>query len=195
MNMEGLWMPNIYAEFLRPDDCLLLLVDIQAVMLDPCDEASRLRKNAAALVDIAHIFEMPVFFTTHNAEKLGDFLPELTRKIQKPAILNKLEFSCFENEGIADAVMGTERRTLLVAGLETHVCIFHTCAHGIRLGYRVHVAADAVASRSRFNWEIGLRRLEKAGAVISSTEMIIFELLNRAGTPEFRASLPLLKSL
>jgi hypothetical protein len=58
----------------------------------------------------------------------------------------------------------------------------------------VHVAADAVASRNRFNWEIGLRRMENAGAVISSTEMIIFELLNRAGTAEFRAALPLLKS-
>ncbi len=188
-------MPNPYSEFLRPDDCLLLLVDIQAVMLDPCDEASRLRKNAAALLDIARIFEIPVIFTTHNAEKLGGFLPELTEQVQRPIVLNKQEFSCFENEGMAETVMAAERRTLLVAGLETHVCIFHTAAHAIRLGYRVHVAADAVASRSRFNWEIGLRRMEKGGAVISSTEMMIFELLNRAGTSQFRAALPLLKSL
>jgi nicotinamidase-related amidase len=84
---------------------------------------------------------------------------------------------------------------LLLAGLETHVCIFHTGTHGLRLGYRVHLAADAVTSRSSSNRQIGLRRLEQAGAVISSTEMIIFELLNRAGTPEFRSALPLLKTL
>jgi nicotinamidase-related amidase len=91
--------------------------------------------------------------------------------------------------------MASARRTLIIAGLETHVCVFHTAAHGLRLGYTVHVVADAVASRSRFNWEIGLKRLERAGVVISSTEMMVFELLNRAGTPEFRAALPLLKTL
>ncbi len=188
-------MPNPHSEFIQAEDCLLLLVDIQAVMLEPCDEASRLKKNAAALLEIAGIFDIPVIFTVHNSEKLGGFLPELVAKVIQPKVLNKLEFSSFENEAIAEAVMASERRTLLVAGLETHVCIFHTAAHAIRLGYRVHVAADAVASRSRFNWEIGLRRLENAGAVISSTEMMIFELLNRAGTSEFRALLPLLKKL
>jgi nicotinamidase-related amidase len=188
-------MHNPYSEFIKPDDCLLLFVDVQAVMLDPCEESARLRKNGAALLDIAGILGIPVLFTVHNAERLGGFLPELLEKVKEPRVLNKMEFSCFENEGISAAVMETGRRTLLMAGLETHVCIFHTAAHGLRLGYKVHVASDAAASRSRFNWETGLRRLERAGVVISSTEMMIFELLNRAGTPAFRAALPLLKRL
>ena len=110
-------------------------------------------------------------------------------------MLSKMEFNCFENPSIARAVFETNRRTLLMAGLEAHVCVFHTAAHALRLGHRVHVASDAVASRSLFNRGIGLGRMEKAGAVISSTEMIIYELLNRAGTPEFRAALPTLKTL
>ncbi|MCU0572313.1 MAG: isochorismatase family protein [Syntrophobacteraceae bacterium] len=187
-------MTNPYAEFLQRDECLMLFVDIQGVMLDPCDEAARLKKNAAALLDIAEILKIPVIFTVHNAEKLGGALPDLVGKVARPRILNKLELSCFENEEIGGALMASARRTLIIAGLETHVCVFHTAAHGLRLGYTVHVAADAVASRSPFNWEIGLKRMEKAGAVISSTEMIVFELLNRAGTPEFRAALPLLKT-
>jgi nicotinamidase-related amidase len=186
---------NVYAEFLRREDCALLLVDIQEIMLGPCVNGDRVRKNSAALIDIAAIFDIPVLFSVHNAEKLGGFLPELIRKVPNPHVFNKVEFSCFENEAIARTVEKTGRRTLLIAGLEGHVCIFHTAAHALRLGYTVHVAADAVSSRSELNRDVGLRRLENSGAVISSTEMIIYELLNRAGTPEFRSALPLLKTL
>jgi nicotinamidase-related amidase len=186
---------NVYTDFLAKQDCVLLLVDIQKVMLDPCVEADTVTKNAAALIDMAKLFEIPIMFSVHNAEKLGGFLPELLERVPEPSLFKKLEFSCFENETIFRAMQESGRRTLLLAGLETHVCIFHTGAHALRLGYHVHVAADAVSSRSRINREVGLRRLERAGAVISSTEMIIFELLNRAGTAEFRAALPLLKTL
>ena len=186
---------SVYGQFLVREDCLLLLVDIQKSMLDLCVQKDLVVKNCAALIDIVSIFDIPVLFSQHNAKKLGGFLPELVAKVQHPAIHDKLEFSCLENEGIAQALENLGRRTILLAGLETHVCIFHTGAHAVRLGYRVHVAGDAVTSRSSFNWETGLRRLERAGVVISSTEMIIFELLNRAGTPEFRRALPVLKAL
>jgi nicotinamidase-related amidase len=186
---------DAYADFLVREDCLMLLVDIQKVMLDPCVDHALVTKNTAALLDIAGTLEIPTLFSVHNAEKLGGFLPELLQRASHPAIYNKLEFSCLDNEAILRAIQHSGRRTLLLAGLETHVCIFHTGAHALRLGYRVHVAADAVTSRSKINRKVGLRRMELAGAVISSTEMIIFELLNRAGTPEFRAALPLLKTL
>lgn len=186
---------NQYSEFLRKEDCILLLVDIQKVMLDPCPEKEQLRKHCSALIDVAKLLTIPILFSVHNADKLGGFLPELLEKVKKPKVLNKVEFSCLENEAIAATLLETGRRTLLLAGLETHVCIFHTGAQALRLGYRVHVAADAVDSRSPFNRDIGLQRLEKAGAVRSSTEMMIYELLNRSGTPEFRAALPLLKTL
>lgn len=186
---------TVYGHFLAREDCVLLLVDIQKSMLDLCVQKDLVVKNCAALIDIGSIFEVPVVFSQHNPAKLGGFLPELLAKVRRPVIRDKLEFSCLENEGIAQALENIGRRTILLAGLETHVCIFHTGAHATRLGYRVHVAGDAVTSRSSFNWETGLRRLERAEVVISSTEMIIFELLKRAGTPEFRRALPLLKTL
>jgi nicotinamidase-related amidase len=185
---------NAYQEFLQSGDCLLMLVDIQKVMLDLCVDVDLLRKNTAALLEVVEVFGIPSLFTVHNADKLGGALPELVEKAPQAPAINKMEFSCFENPAIAEAVRQTGRRTLLLAGLETHVCVFHTGAHALRLGYRVHVAADAVSSRSAFNRQIGLNRLEKAGAVISSTEMMTFELLQRAGTQEFRVLLPLLKT-
>lgn len=184
---------NANLDFLNRSDCILLLVDIQKTLLDLCAEAERLSFNAAALIEAARVFHIPVLCSVHNKEKLGGFLPELTGQIPNPRMLDKLEFNCFENQSIAEAVRETGRRTLLLAGIETHVCIFHTGVGALRLGYRVHVASDAVASRSVLNRETGLRRLDRAGAVISSTEMIVFELLNRAGTGEFRSLLPLLK--
>jgi nicotinamidase-related amidase len=186
---------NDYAEILAKDDCLLLLVDLQKTLLDACFEKDPVTRNAAALIDLAGVFEIPILASVHNPEKLGGFLPELLERIPQPSFYSKLEFSCFENEKIFRALQETGCRTVLLAGLETHVCIFQTAAHALRLGYRVHVVADAVTSRRKVDKEVGLGRLERAGAVISSTEMVIFEMVNRAGTPEFRAVLPLLKKL
>ncbi|SHG01023.1 Nicotinamidase-related amidase [Desulfacinum infernum DSM 9756] len=185
---------NPHTRFIRPEKCLLFLVDIQKTMLDLCVDKDQVVKNVEALLDMSAILEVPVLFSEHNAEKLGGFLPELMAKVPEPRVLNKVEFSCFENQALADAVAASGRKTLVIAGIETHVCIFHTAAHALRLGYTVHVVGDAVTSRSAFNRETGLKRLDRAGAVITSTEMVTFEWLNRAGTPEFRRALPILKS-
>ena len=146
-------------------------------------------------IEAAELFEIPVLCSVHNPDKLGGFLFELAYKIAAPKLLNKLEFNCFENEQIAQVILETGRKTLLLAGMEGHVCIFHTGVGALRLGYRVHVAHDAVTARSASDKQTGMHRLDMAGAVISSTEMMIFELLNRAGTKEFRALLPLIKRL
>lgn len=187
--------PNVYAEIIKPEECMLLLVDLQKSMLDLCVERERVCRNASVLIDTAALFDIPIYFSEHNPGKLGGFLPDLLSRVESPRVFEKLEFSCLENEGIARELMATGRRTLILAGIESHVCIFHTAAHALRLGYRVHVASDGVSSRSELNRDIGLRRLDRAGAVISSTEMILFELLTRAGTDRFRAALPFIKTL
>ncbi|MGV8074407.1 MAG: isochorismatase family protein [Syntrophobacteraceae bacterium] len=188
-------MPDNYAELLKREDCLLLLVDFQKPVIDLCVEPDVMLKNAAALIEIADIFNVPIILSEQNADKLGRTMPQVLEKVQEPRVFNKIEFSCFQNEAISRAVQESERRTLLICGVVTHVCIFQTAADALRMGYRVHIAADAVSSQSLFNREIGLRRLERWGAVISSTEMIIYELLNRADSSEFKRALPLLKTL
>jgi nicotinamidase-related amidase len=182
-------------EILDRQDCILLLVDIQKTILDHCLAKERTVSNAGALIEAAELFGIPIFCSVHNPDKLGGFMAELTGKISAPKLLEKLEFNCFQNERIERAVAETGRKTLLLAGIEGHVCIFQTGAGALRRGYRVHVAQDAVTSRSESDRQTGVDRLDKAGAVISSTEMIVFELLNMAGTKEFRALLPLIKRL
>ncbi len=184
---------NNYQESLNRRDCILLLVDIQKVLLNLCVNPDRTVFNARALIQACELFDIPVLCTVQNSKKLGGFLDELTSRISGAQIWDKLEFNCFENDEIRQAIRETGRKTVLLAGIEGHVCIFLTGTGALRLGYRVHVACDAVTSRSASDKEIGMHRLDRAGAVISSTEMIIFELLRRAGTNEFQTLLPLLK--
>lgn len=185
---------NDYLETLNRRDCLLLLIDVQKTLLDMCIEPEHTVSNTEALIKVCEFFEIPILCTTQNAAKLGGFLPELIERISRPKIWDKLEFNCFENEEIASAVRKTGRKTLLLAGIEAHVCVLHTGIGALRQGYAVHVAQDAATSRTASDKQIGINRLEKAGAVVSSIGTIAFELLGRAGTREFRALLPLLKT-
>jgi nicotinamidase-related amidase len=186
---------EFHQEFLDRRDCILLLIDVQKVLLDLCIEQDRTVLNTGALIEACELFQVPILCTTQNAARLGGFLPELAGKISRPRIWDKLDFNCFENKEVAEAIRETGRSTLLIAGMEGHVCVFHTGIGALNQGHRVHIAYDAVTSRSASEKQIGLNRLDRAGAVISSTEMIIFELLHQAGTNEFKALLPLLKKL
>jgi nicotinamidase-related amidase len=186
---------TVYSDLLKARDCVLLIVDMQKVMLDLCGAAGRCHTNVGALVKIAQLFKIPVVFSVHNRDKLGDVLADLLGEAPEAEILNKTAFSCLQDDALRQALTARQRKNLILCGIEAHVCIFQTGADAVAAGYRVHVVADAVSARSRMNQKIGLRRLEQAGAVISSTEMIIFELLKRAATPEFRKALPLIKTL
>jgi len=186
---------NASAELLNKDDSLLLLVDFQKSMLANCVAADRIRNNAFILVDIARILGIPMILTEQNPRKLGTFLPDLAAKALHPAVFSKNQFGCFENETIQRAIVATGRKSIILAGIEAHICISQTGIGGIRLGYRVHVVTDVVSASSQMNLDIGLKRLKRAGAVITSMEMAIFELLKLADTDEFRNVLPHIKKI
>jgi len=108
--------------------------------------------------------------------------------------LDKLEFGCFGNGEFCSRVARLSgRNTLLLCGMETHICVLQTALGALNQGHIVHVAADAVSSRTELNWKLGLERMRDAGAVISSTEMMIYELLGKSGSPEFKEMLKHLK--
>lgn len=186
---------NIYSGFIKCQEALLLVVDIQKVMFDLCLHKDRVKKNIEVLIELANNLKLPVIFTEHNAEKLGRFDSSLMQKSPGSPVLNKTEFSCLGNEDIRNAITNTGKKTIILAGIESHVCIFQTGAQAITMGYEVHAVADAISSRSESNMNIGINRLQQAGAVVTSTEMLIFELLLKAGTPDFKKMLPHIKTL
>lgn len=181
--------------FLKKRDAFLLVVDIQQSVLETCLEPEQLVKKISILIDIARLMEMPVVCSEQNADRLGRTIPELLEKVQASEVFNKLEFGCFQNSVLSDAMEKLERKTVILTGIQADVCIFHSGLQALEKGYKVHVIADAVSAPRKLDWRIGLDRLKNAGAVISTTEMVIFELLNRAGTTQFKGALPFLKNL
>ena len=180
---------------LRRQDCALVVIDIQEKLLPPIHERERLVRNAQLLLRLAQILDLPIVATTQYARGLGAVVPEIASLLSSPEVSDKLEFSCFSNQDFSGEIKARakNRNTLLLCGMETHICVMQTALGALDAGYLVHVAADAVGSRSEFNWKIGLERMREAGALISSTETIIYELLGGSGTPEFKQMLPYLK--
>ena len=180
---------------LEADKSALIVVDIQEKLLPPIWQKERLVRNAQLLLRLARILNQPVLATTQYAKGLGQTVPEVASLLPAGEVMDKTAFSCFGSDQFCSALnrVPDRRNTLIVCGMETHICVMQTVIAALNQGYLVHVASDAVSSRTEWNWQIGLRRMEAAGALISSTEMIIYELLRGSSTPAFKEMLQYLK--
>ncbi len=177
------------------DQSALVVVDIQEKLLPPIFNKEQLVKNSQLLIRLAKILDLPILVTTQYSKGLGGTVPEIASLLGDAPTYDKMEFSCFGSDQFRShlkAVPGN-RNTLLLCGMETHICVTQTALGALNDGYLVHVASDAVGSRAEWNWKIGLERMKSAGAVISSTEMMMYELLRCSGTPQFKELLQYLK--
>ena len=179
---------------LDPKLCMLLVIDIQEKLLPPIFDKHRLLRNTQLLLQMSKILGLPVIASTQYAKGLGPIVPEIASLLPRVPALDKMEFGCFANDEFCSQITRLGgRNTFLICGMETHICVLQTVLAALDRGHMVHVAADAVSSRTHLNWKLGLDRMRDAGAVISSTEMIIYELLRQSGSPEFKEMLRFLK--
>jgi nicotinamidase-related amidase len=180
---------------LEVEQCALIVVDMQKKLLPPIWEKERLVKNVQLLIRLAGILKMPSIVTTQYAKGLGETVPEIAEMLPSTPSIDKLMFSCFGSEAFCSMLkrLPGQRTTVLLCGMETHICVMQTALGALREGYLVHVASDAVSSRTELNWRIGLDRMRAAGAILSSTEMMLYELLRSSGAPAFKELLPYLK--
>jgi nicotinamidase-related amidase len=164
-------------------------------LLPPIWEKERFVRNAQLLIRLAGILNIPALVTTQYAKGLGSTVPDIASLLPDTPPIDKLTFSCFGSDVFCSLLkrLPGQRTTALLCGMETHICVMQTAMGALREGYLVHVASDAVSSRAELNWRIGLDRMRAAGAILSSTEMIVYELLRASGTPAFRELLPYLK--
>jgi len=180
---------------LQAENCTLVVIDIQQKLLPPIFNKEQLVRNTSLLVRLARILDIPVLVTTQYAKGLGETVPEILSLVGDTKPIDKLEFSCFGKDSFCSAVKSVpgNRNTMLLCGMETHICVMQTALGALEQGYLVHVASDAVGSRAEWNWKIGLERMRDAGCVISSTEMMMYELLRKSGTAAFKELLQHLK--
>jgi len=175
------------------EDSLLLVIDIQQAMLRVIDRWETVAGKTKQLIQSANVLEVPILLTEQYKKGLGITLPELTQEIKSPQVFQKEHFgACLEKEFIP-TIQSANRKKIVVVGMETHVCVLQTCLDLIRAGFQVHLVADAVASRVDENRDIAIELLRQAGAVISSTEIVIFQWACRANTDEFRKILPIIR--
>ncbi len=188
-----------YAEMARrpleAEQCALIVVDVQEKLLPPIWEKDRFVRNVQLLTRLARIVNIPALVTVQYAKGLGNTVPEIASLLPDSTPIDKLTFSCFGSNAFCSSLkrMPGRRTTVLLCGMETHICVMQTALGALREGYLVHVASDAVSSRTELNWRIGLDRMRAAGAILSSTEMMIYELLRSSGSPAFKELLPYLK--
>lgn len=155
-------------------------------------EAERILRSCVLLARAARQLELPVVATEQNPQKLGPTSPLVAEHIDERQPISKMLFSACTSETLA-ALNANTRRTVLLCGLETHVCVMQSALDLIENGFLVFVPQDAVSSRYESDKRAGLERMKSAGVVLCSTEMAIFELLREAGTPDFKALLTHLK--
>lgn len=155
-------------------------------------EADRVIANMVRLIACARILKMPILANTQYKKGLGPYMPELEEMMEGIPRPDKTEFNSLANMETRALVnkLPDSVTTLILAGVETHICIYQTAMGVLEQGLTPWVVADAVSSRTRANYELGLARLTATGAIVGPVEMIIYELLGRAGTPEFKAMLP-----
>jgi nicotinamidase-related amidase len=179
---------------LRVEDCVLGVIDIQERLLPPIFEKERLVRNSQLLIRLANILSLPVVLSTQYSKGLGQTIPEIASLLPNVKAVDKLEFGCFGNGEFCSAIgVLSGRNTLLLCGMEAHICVMQTALGALNQGLTVHVAADAMSSRTELNWKLGLERMKEAGAVISSAEMMTYELLSKSGSAEFKEMLQYLK--
>jgi nicotinamidase-related amidase len=178
---------------LRPENTILLVVDLQTKLVPVIHERERLLKNSSLLLRLAEILAIPVVLTAQYRKGLGPVVPEIQELAPTAALLDKTSFGCFGDEAFGRTLAAIERGQLLVCGIETHICVLQTVIGALANDYEVHVAADATGARSHENHERGLARMERLGAVLSSAEMAIYELLGRSDSSAFKQMLPHLK--
>lgn len=184
-------MPNFGP--LKKDGCVLVVVDIQEKLLPAIHNFTSVLDRSVKMVTAAQALEVPLLFTQQYSRGLGPTHIALSGLLPEFMHFEKLSFNCFGAPGFEARLKELEARTLVMIGIESHICVCQTALEALQRGFNVHVVSDAVGSRTTANHVIGLERIRQAGGVITATELTIYEWVERSDSPEFKLILPLLK--
>jgi nicotinamidase-related amidase len=170
---------------IKRDKTAFVMIDIQDKFIPIIHEIDKVIKNSNILIKSAEILKIPLVTTEQYPQGLGKTNEKILLS-KDNAPFEKIEFSCFGCKDFANKIKEVKVDTLVVFGIETHVCVVQTVLDALELGYKVHVVEDAISSRTLENKKIGVERMRQSGAFIVSTEMILFQLMKNAGVEGFR---------
>jgi nicotinamidase-related amidase len=177
------------------NDSVLLVIDIQKKLFDTMDETIRVSmvKNSSILIETCSVFSIPIILTEQYRKGLGSTISAIMDKTVKANIYEKTTFDCMKDKNIPAAVKALNKKTFIICGIESHICVFQTALSLLNLGYKVVIAADAVMSRRKADWSFSMKALTEAGALVYPTESIAFMIIEDSAVPEFRKLAPLFR--
>ena len=178
---------------LNRENTALVLIDIQGKLAELMHEREALYRNLQILTKGAQALKLPILWLEQYPKGLGPTIPQVAELLPDQQPLAKTCFSACGLDAFRDPLRATGRRQILLAGIESHICVYQTARDLLDAGYHVEVVADAVSSRTAENGTLGLARMAQAGAEITGVEMCLFELLQQAGSAEFKKIATLVK--
>ena len=174
------------------EEACLVVVDVQGKLATIVDESEAVIQHVAKLVQAMQALEVPILWLEQNPSRLGGTSLEIAQHMQGQPIA-KMAFSACSEEAFIEAVKASGRTQFIVTGIETHICVYQTARQLKEQGFEVEVVVDAVSSRTKANKDVGLAKMQALGILPTSTEMILYELLQRADHEQFKTILQLVK--
>ncbi|HEY8742046.1 MAG TPA: isochorismatase family protein [Chloroflexota bacterium] len=185
--------PSPAARLLQRGDATLVVIDMQARLVPVIVGAPAIVHACRRAIRAFDLLGEPVIFTEQYPRGLGPTVPDLAGLLGERQPISKTCFGCFDCAEFVQAVEQTGRQVLLLCGIEAHICVYQTALQALNRGFMVYLLTDAIGARTLEARRLGQERLQAAGAVVSHTEMAIYELLGTAGTAEFRSVLEIIK--
>ena len=179
---------------LNVKDTALIVIDVQGKLAQLMHQKERLFANIKRMIKGTQVLDIPLLWTEQAPDKLGPTTPEIAKLLAESVRpISKSSFSCCGHAPFMDAFKALDRRQVLLTGIEAHVCVYQTALDLLDMGYEVQVVTDAVSARIAENKQIGIDRMQAAGAALTSTEMALFELLRVAAGDQFKAITKIVK--
>jgi len=178
---------------LTRDGTVLIVIDVQEKLFVKMEEKERIAQNICKLIRFADILKIPIIITEQYPKGLGPTIPEIRELTSTVKPIEKVEFSCLAASAFRGKLAEIHARNLVLTGIEAHICVAQTAIEALTNGYRVYVVSDAISSRRREDKDVAVERMRQQGAIIVTSEMLMYEILRKAGTPEFKKILELVK--
>jgi len=172
---------------LSRDNSILVIVDIQEKLVAAMKNGDKVIENCLHLIEAAKLLQIPVILTEQYPKGLGLTVDKIKDAISTYEPIEKITFDCTGAQDFIKKLKALNKTHIILTGMEAHVCVLQTCLSLLKNGYSVHLVSDAVCSRKEEDFLTGREMMRDAGAVITCTEIVLFQLLEKAGTPEFKA--------
>ncbi len=183
-----------FTKSLSRENVMIIMIDIQEKLSPAMNNESDIIKNSKIILEMARVLDIPVIVTEQYPNGLGSTLEELKEYYtDRTRVYDKVSFSALRTESIRETIEKINRPNVIIFGIETHICVYQTVKDLLVKGYNTYVPIDAVGSRTKENNDNGLELMRDFGARVSNVETILFELLEKAGTDEFKQLSPLIK--